>query len=39
MYTGGIAVHTGTHEIHIGFQMELNLTKKGKNKHLSVRWL
>ena len=39
MYTGGIAVHNGTHEIHIGYQMELNLTKKGKNKHQSVRWL
>ena len=39
MYTGGIAVQNGTHEIHIGYQMELNLTKKGKNKHQSVRWL
>lgn len=39
MYTGGIAVQNGTHEIHIGYQMELNLTKKGKNRHQSVRWL
>ena len=39
MYTGGIAVQNGTHELHIGYQMELNLTKKGKNKHKSVRWL
>ena len=39
MYTGGIAVQNGTHEIHIGYQMELNLTKKGKNKHQSVRGL
>jgi type IX secretion system PorP/SprF family membrane protein len=39
MYTGGIAVQNGTHEIHIGYQMEMNLTKKGKNRHQSVRWL
>lgn len=39
MYTGGIAVQNGTHELHIGYQMELNLTKKGKNRHQSVRWL
>ena len=32
-------IYNGTHEIHIGYQMELNLTKKGKNKHQSVRWL
>lgn len=39
MYTGGIAVQNGTHELHIGYQMELNLSKKGKNRHQSVRWL
>ena len=39
MYTGGIAVQNGTHEISIGYKMELNLTKKGKNRHQSVRWL
>lgn len=39
MYTGGIAVQNGTHEIHLGYQMEMNLTKKGKNRHQSVRWL
>ncbi len=39
MYTGGIAVQNGTHEIHIGYQMELNLEKKGKNRHQAVRWL
>lgn len=38
MYTGGIAVQNGTHELHIGYQMELNLVKKGKNRHQSVRW-
>ena len=39
MYTGGIAVQNGTHEIHISYLMELNLTKRGKNRHQSVRWL
>lgn len=39
MYTGGIAIQNGTHELHVGYQMEMNLSKKGKNKHRSVRWL
>lgn len=39
MYTGGIAVQNGTHEVHISYLMELNLTKRGKNRHQSVRWL
>ena len=39
MYTGAIAVQNGTHEIHISYLMELNLTKRGKNRHQSVRWL
>lgn len=39
MYTGGIAAYNGTHELHIGYQMEMNLSKKGKNRHQSVRWL
>ncbi len=39
MYTGGIAIQNGTHEIYLGYEMELNLAKKGKNRHQSVRWL
>lgn len=39
MYTGGIAVQNGSHELSLSYEMELNLMKKGKNKHQSVRWL
>ena len=39
VYTGGIGVQNGTHEIMIGYQTDLNLGKKGKNLHKSVRLL
>jgi len=39
VYTGGISVINGTHEIMIGYQTDLNLGKKGKNLHKSVRLL
>ena len=39
VYTGGIGIQNGTHEIMIGYQTELNLGKKGKNLHKSVRLL
>jgi len=39
MYTGGIGALYGTHEIVLGYQTDLNLFKKGKNKHQSVRLL
>ena len=39
MYTAGIGALNGTHEILIGYRTELNLFKKGKNKHKSVRIL
>ena len=38
-YTSGIGVLHGTHELVLGYQTELNLFKKGKNKHKSVRIL
>ena len=38
-YTGGIGIQNGTHEIMIGYQTDLNLGKKGKNLHKSVRLL
>ena len=38
-YTGGISLINGTHELCIGYQMDINLTKKGRNKHQSVRIL
>ena len=39
VYTGGIGMLNGTHEIMIGYQTDLNLGKKGKNLHKSVRLL
>ena len=39
MYTGGIGALNGSHEILIGYRTELNLHKRGKNKHKSVRIL
>lgn len=37
-YTG-IGMKHGAHEIRLGYQTELNLGKKGKNRHQSVRFL
>ena len=37
VYTGGIGALNGTHEVMLGYQTDLNLFKKGKNKHKSVR--
>ena len=39
MYTGGIGALNGTHELVLGYQTDLNLFKKGKNRHQSVRLL
>ena len=39
VYTGGVGVLNGTHEILIGYQHELDVFKKGKNLHKSVRIL
>lgn len=38
-YTGGISFINGGHELHVGYQMDINLFKKGKNRHQSVRIL
>lgn len=38
-YTGGIGALNGSHEIVLGYQMDLNKFKKGKNMHKSVRIL
>lgn len=38
-YTGGIGALNGTHEIVLGYQTDINLFKKGRNKHQSVRIL
>lgn len=39
MYTGGIGALHGTHELVLGYQTDLNLFKKRKNLHKSVRIL
>ena len=39
VYTSAISIGNGSHEIFIGYQMDMNLGKKGRNKHKSVRLL
>lgn len=39
LYTSGIGAQNGSHEIVVGYQTNLDLFKKGRNKHKSVRWL
>lgn len=39
VYTSAVSPGNGSHELFIGYQMDLNLTKKGKNLHKSVRIL
>lgn len=39
VYTNGINPGNGSHELSVGYQVDLNLTKKGKNLHKSVRIL
>ncbi len=39
IYTSAISFGNGSHELFIGYQTDMNLTKKGRNKHKSVRFL
>ena len=39
MYTSGIEMVNGSHEIVLSYQTDLDLFKKGRNKHKSVRFL
>ena len=39
VYTSAINVGNGSHELFVGYQTELNLYKKGRNLHKSVRLL
>ncbi|MBO6187877.1 MAG: type IX secretion system membrane protein PorP/SprF [Prevotella sp.] len=39
LYTQGISFKNGSHELFVGYQTELNLFKKGRNRHQSVRIL
>ncbi|MBQ7513706.1 MAG: type IX secretion system membrane protein PorP/SprF [Prevotella sp.] len=39
MYTSVLKIGNGSHELFIGYQTEINLGKKGRNRHQSVRIL
>jgi type IX secretion system PorP/SprF family membrane protein len=39
LYTSAIGAGNGGHELIVGYQTDLNLFKKGKNRHKSVRLL
>ncbi len=39
VYTTALKFGNGSHELFVGYQTELNLHKKGKNRHQSVRYL
>ena len=39
MYTSSINVSNGSHEFFVGYQMDINLMKKGRNHHSAVRIL
>lgn len=39
VYTSAISIGNGSHELILGYQMDINLFKKGRNKHKSVRIL
>lgn len=39
IYTSAINPGNGSHELFVGYQMDLNLQKKGRNLHKSVRTL
>ena len=37
--TGGMGIGAGQHEVTLGYRLDLNLGKRGKNLHKSVRFL
>lgn len=39
MYTGTAAFKNGSHGLFVSYQTDINLQKKGRNKHKSVRFL
>ena len=39
LYTSAINPGNGSHELFVGYQTDLNMVKKGKNRHQSVRLL
>ena len=39
IFTSAIPVGNGSHELYVGYQTDVNLFKKGRNRHQSVRLL
>ena len=39
LFTSGVGAQNGSHDIFIGYKMDLEIFKKGKNKHNSIRIL
>lgn len=39
LFTNGVGAKNGNHNLFVGYQMELDFFKKGKNKHKSIRIL
>lgn len=39
LYTSGIGAKNGSHDIYLGYKIDLNVFKKEKNKHNSIRVL
>lgn len=39
LYTNGVGFKNGSHELCVGYQMDVNLGKKGKNRHQTTRTL
>jgi type IX secretion system PorP/SprF family membrane protein len=39
IYTSAISLKNGSHELFVGYQTDINLSKKGRNMHKSVRIL
>ena len=37
--TSGMGLESGNHEVTLSYRLDLNLGKKGKNRHKSVRYL
>ena len=39
LFTSGVGLIHGSHDLHVGYVMDLDLFKKGRNKHKSIRIL
>lgn len=39
VYTNAVSIGNGSHELFVGYQTDINLFKKGRNRHQSVRIL